>query len=301
MKILISGGTGLIGKALTNYYLQKGHEVGILTRGDNNITLDGRLKYFKWDAQSASQLIPIVSEYDVVVNLAGENIGSGFWTKAKKERILSSRVQAGNSLAQAIREVENKPKVFIQASGIGIYGTSISQNFDEESPIGNDFMANVATQWENSSILVEEVGVRRVIIRTGVVLDKSAGVLPLMALPFKFFVGGPLGSGRQILSWIHLKDDIEAIDFCIQNNNISGPVNLSSPNALNNADFGKVLSKILKRPFWFPVPAFLLKIVLGEKSTLVLDGQNVYPKKLISHGFEFNFPGLREALANIYQ
>ncbi len=301
MKILISGGTGLIGKALSNYFLDQGYLVGILTRKDNKKELDGQLKFINWDAQSTSTLIPILHDYDVIINLAGENIGSGFWTKEKKERILKSRINAGNALSQAIKEAKVKPKVFIQASAIGIYGTSETETYDEESPVGNDFMASIAAQWENSTRLVDEIGVRRVIIRTGVVLDKTSGVLPLMALPFKLFVGGPLGSGKQILSWIHLRDEIQAIDFCIQNSNVSGPVNLSSPNALGNADFGKILSKVLSRPFWFPVPAFLLKIVLGEKSTLVLDGQNVYPRKLITHGFNFKYPGLQEALENIYQ
>ncbi len=194
---------------------------------------------------------------------------------------------------------QKKPEVFIQASGVGYYGTSEDLTFDESSPNGDDFLGDVAEKWENSSILVEEVGVRRVIIRTGVVLEKSSGVLPLMMLPFKLFVGGPLGSGRQILSWIHLLDEVRAIDYCMNNRNISGPVNLTSPNAVSNSEFGKVIAKVTRRPFWFPVPAFVLKIVLGEQSVLVLEGQRAYPQKLLDHGFNFLYQNLFDALQNI--
>jgi hypothetical protein len=300
MKILISGGTGLIGRALTKRFLKNGHEVGILTRGPEKSDEGGRVKYFHWDTDSISALAPIIPDYDVVINLAGENIGSGLWTRDKKERIRKSRVQAGNGLAKAIFESRKKPKVFIQSSGVGFYGTSEKERYDENSPNGHDFLANIAYDWENSSVLLEETEVRRVIIRTGVVLDKSSGVLPLMSLPFKLFVGGPIGSGRQIISWIHLDDEVGAIEFCINNGSISGPVNLSSPNAVSNADFGKTLAKVIHRPYWFPTPAFLLKIILGEMSTLVLEGQRAYPQKLLESGFKFAYPDLFEALKHLY-
>jgi uncharacterized protein (TIGR01777 family) len=299
MKILISGGTGLIGQALTRYFLNAGHEVVILTRGEKRGDPNENLHYAQWDAKSTAPLLPLITDIDVVINLAGENIGSGSWTKERKLRIVESRIQAGNALAEAVVAAPKKPEVFIQASGVGFYGTSESLTFDEKSPNGDDFLGDVAEKWENSSVLVEDAGVRRVIIRTGVVLEKSSGVLPLMMLPFKLFVGGPLGSGRQIISWIHLQDEVRAIDFCINNQNISGPINLTSPNAVSNSEFGKMIGKVIRRPFWFPTPAFLLKIVLGEQSVLVLEGQRAFPQKLLDHGFNFLYPNLFDALQNI--
>jgi len=299
MKILISGGTGLIGQALTKFFLDAGHQVVILTRNADRRDQRENLHFVQWDANSSTTLIPLFTDIDTVINLAGENIGSGSWTKARKVRIIQSRIHAGNALAKAVVAAQKKPEVFIQASGVGYYGTSEDLTFDESSPNGDDFLGDVAEKWENSSILVEDVGVRRVIIRTGVVLEKSSGVLPLMMLPFKLFVGGPLGSGRQILSWIHLLDEVRAIDYCMNNRNISGPVNLTSPNAVSNSEFGKVIAKVMRRPFWFPVPAFVLKIVLGEQSVLVLEGQRAYPQKLLDHGFNFLYPNLFDALQNI--
>jgi len=299
MKILISGGTGLIGQALTKFYLNAGHQVVILTRSADNKNPDENLHFVQWDAKSTTALLPLLKDIDVVINLAGENIGSGSWTKERKVRIIQSRIRAGNALAEAVVAAPKKPEVFIQASGVGFYGTSESLTFDENSPNGDDFLGDVAEKWENSSALVEDVGVRRVIIRTGVVLEKSSGVLPLMMLPFKLFVGGPLGSGRQIISWIHLQDEVRAIDYCIKNQNITGPVNLASPNAVSNSEFGKMIGKVIRRPFWFPTPAFLLKIVLGEQSILVLEGQRAYPQKLLVHGYNFLYPDLSDALHNI--
>jgi uncharacterized protein (TIGR01777 family) len=240
-----------------------------------------------------------MNEIDVVINLAGDNIGSGFWTNSKKERIIQSRVLAGKALSQAILAAKTKPQVFIQASGVGYYGTSTNQVFDESSPNGDDFLANVAKQWEESSSMLDSTEVRRVIIRSGVVLDKTSGAFPLMAMPFKFFVGGPLGNGKQMVSWIHLVDEVNAIQFIIENRELSGPVNLTSPNALKNSDFGKTIAKVAKKPYWFPTPGFALKLLLGEKSTLVLDGQNAIPKKLLDHGFDFKYSALEKALESL--
>lgn len=300
MNILMSGGTGLIGQALTKRFQTSGHNIIILTRRNLEQKNQENIQHITWDGKSSKPLIPIMNEVNTVINLAGDNIGAGYWTKRKKEQILTSRLFAGNALSEAIREANNKPDTFIQASGVGYYGTSKEKVFDESSMNGDDFLGKIAAQWEDSSKSVEEVSVRRVIIRTGVVLEKSTGVLPLMALPYKLFVGGPLGSGDQMISWIHLKDEVNAIEFLINNQKISGPVNLTSPFAVKNSEFGKMIAKISKRPHWFPTPAFLLKIVLGEKSTLVLDGQTAYPKKLLDGGYQFLFPKLEDALRDIF-
>jgi hypothetical protein len=300
MKILISGGTGLIGKALIKNLIKTGDQVLVLTRSKDGREDSDSKKYIEWDARSSEPLIPFLKDINAVINLAGDNIGNGNWTKAKKERIISSRVQAGNALSKAIIDSGDKPDVFIQASGVGYYGSSLDETFDESSPNGKGFQADVAQKWENSSGVLDAVGIRRVIIRMGIVLDAKSGALPLMVLPFKLFAGGPLGSGRQYVSWIHLQDDVRAIDFVMRNPKLSGAVNLTAPTSYPNKDFGKVVGKVMRRPYWFPVPAFGLKLVLGEKSELVLDGQNVYPRKLLEHGFQFKYPDLESALRSIY-
>ncbi len=301
MKILITGGTGMIGQALVKNLVQAGDQIIILTRNPQRRTDTDAIKYFAWDAKSAEPLVVLMHDIDAVINLTGENIGEGYWTSAKKERIVGSRVMAGNALAKAIIESDHRPDVFIQASAIGYYGTNGQQQFDESSPNGTDFLAGVGQQWEPSSDELESIDIRRVIIRMGVILDKKSGALPLMVLPFKLFVGGPIGNGRQYVSWIHLQDVVRAIDFILRNKTISGVVNLTSPNPCTNAEFGKMIGKVLQRPYWFPTPGFALKLVLGKKSTLVLDGQNVYPRKLMEHGYAFRFPDLEGALRNIYQ
>lgn len=300
MKILISGGTGLIGKALIKNLILTGDQIFVLTRNKDGKEETDLIKYVKWDAMSSEPLIPYLQDINAVINLAGDNIGDGYWTKAKKERIISSRVQAGNALSKAIIDSGNKPDVFIQASGVGYYGSSLDKTFDELSPNGKGFQAEVVHKWENSSVALDAAGVRRVIIRMGIVLDANSGALPLMVLPFKLFVGGPLGSGRQYVSWIHLQDNVRAIDFVMRNNKLNDVVNLTAPISYTNKEFGKIIGKVLRRPYWFPVPAFGLRMVLGEKSELVLEGQNVYPGKLLEHGFQFYYSELESALKNIY-
>lgn len=300
MKILISGGTGLIGQALLKSLVQAGDQVIILTRNKEGRTDTNSMKFVTWDARTSEPLLGLMNDIDAVINLAGDNIGEGFWTNAKKERVVRSRVMAGNALSRAIIESPHKPDVFIQASAIGYYGTSEEQQFDESSPNGNDFLAGICQGWESSSAALDSTDIRRVIIRIGIVLDPKSGPLPLMALPFKMFAGGPIGNGHQFVSWIHLQDVVHAIEFVVRKKIIKGVVNLTAPNPYTNAEFGKMIAKVLKRPYWFPVPGFALKLVLGEKSTLVLDGQYVYPRKLVEHEFPFKFPDLEGALRNIY-
>jgi len=301
MKILISGGTGLIGTSLIGNLLKSGNEITVLTRNVSNRKNTDALHFLKWEVESADSLNSIINEVDAVINLAGESIGSGYWTNTKKERIVNSRVEIGKVLTNAIIGSDHRPEVFIQASGVGYYGTNTSAIFDESSTNGMDFPASVAKVWEASSNELDSVGVRRVIIRTGVVLDKNSGALPLMVLPFRLLIGGPLGSGRQVISWIHLEDEVRAIEYLLTHKNISGPVNLTAPGVVTNKEFGKMIAKVLKKPFWFPTPSFGLKLLLGEKSTLVLDGQNTPPIKLIDAGFKFTYPDLESALRNIYK
>lgn len=299
MNILISGGSGLIGQALSEYLHANGDEVTIISRTPKKAVESGKSQEISWDDLSGPNGFLSRKIVDVVINLAGENIGSGRWTAKRKEKILESRLFASDMLVNAIRQTANKPGLFIQSSAIGYYGTDKEQPFDETSPPGNDFLAGVAQKWESSSLVIEEMSIRRVVIRTGVVLSIQGGALPRMLLPFHFFIGGPLGTGRQWVSWIHIEDEIRAIKHVIDKKSISGAVNLTSPNPVTNAEFGRTISRVMKRPCWLPVPAFALNTVLGEMSVLVLEGQKVRPGKLEETGFKYSFPNLGEALQDL--
>ncbi len=298
MNIVIAGGTGLIGRALSVSLLKDGYTVTILTRAElPRSPLDG-VKYIRWGEKSDAWIDELTG-VEAIINLAGENIGSGRWTATKKKKILDSRVNSGKMLVRAIENLNTKPEIFIQSSAIGIYGTNTDQVFSENSPTGNDYLAGIAKIWEDSSKPVDEMGVKRAVIRTGVVLDKNEGALARMILPFKLFMGGPIGSGKQWLSWIHLQDEVEAIKFILERK-LTGIFNLTSPNPVQNAEMGMKIGNVLHRPYWMPVPALALRAVLGEMSTLVLDGQKVIPDALLSAGFTFKYPLLYDALQNIF-
>jgi hypothetical protein len=299
MHILISGGSGFIGTALTDSLLVDGHHVVILTRNPQRAIVNKGAQLIGWDELGDPKGVDLLSQVEAVVNLAGESIGAGRWTKGRKESILSSRVGAGKLLVEAIRKANRRPKVFIQASAAGYYGPCHAGPVTETSPAGSDYLAEVCTAWEASSTPVEELGVRRAVIRTGVVLSKDEGPLPRMLLPFRLFVGGPLGSGKQGFSWIHPADEVAAIRFLMENEQAVGVFNLCSPNPLSNADFGRTLARVLKRPYWLPVPAFALRLLLGGMSTLVLDGQFMIPARLQELGFRFCFENAESALEDL--
>jgi hypothetical protein len=252
----------------------------------------------QWDGKTASGWGHLVEEIDAIVNLAGENLSAGLWTGQRKQRILSSRVNAGRAVVQAVEKASRKPAVLIQASGVGYYGVNNPGLLDEGAPIGDDFLATVSREWEASTKAVEALGVRRVIIRSGVVFSKRGGALRLMQLPFRLFVGGPLGRGRQWLSWIHIEDEIRAIRFLLENERANGAFNLSALPVIN-AEFSKSAGKVIRRPSFFRVPAFVLRLVLGEMSTTVLDGQRVSSEKLTDLGFQFKFERIEDALKDL--
>jgi uncharacterized protein (TIGR01777 family) len=300
MRIIISGGTGFIGKALTKSLLAEGHQVWILTRNLQSAQLVEGACGIGWDGQTTTGWGEMISQVDAIVNLAGENLGSGSWTGARRIRILSSRVEAGKVIYEAIRLANPRPQVLIQASAVGFYGPHGAEPVTEESAPGRGFLAEVCEAWEASSQPIEELGVRRVVIRTGVVLSKNEGALPRMILPFKLYVGGPLGNGRQGLPWIHPVDEVAAIRFLLESEKARGVFNLSAPEPLSNADFGHVLAKVMRRPYWLPVPAFTLRLLLGEMSTLVLEGQYMLPKRLQDLGFNFRFTTAEAALQDLW-
>jgi uncharacterized protein (TIGR01777 family) len=231
MRVVITGATGFIGSALASELLAAGTDVIAVTRNPSRrpAGLPEGVRLAGWDGRTADGWGEEVSGSDAVINLAGENIASGRWTRKKKERILQSRLDAGNAVVAAVREADKKPSVVVQASAIGIYGDRSEDAVDESAPPGKGFLPETAVDWEASTAPVEEEGVRRVVIRTGIVLGRNGGALPRLLTPFRFFMGGPLGSGRQGFSWIHLSDETGAIRFLIENENASGPYNLASP------------------------------------------------------------------------
>jgi uncharacterized protein (TIGR01777 family) len=303
MHVLITGGTGLIGTALANALLADGHRVTILTRQQKPSLSEGAVAQL-WDAKTPKDWGHLVNEVDAIVNLAGENLaGQGplpvRWTESRKEVIRQSRIGAGLALAQAIDGATKPPAVLVQASGIGYYGTSDNEPIDEEAPAGTDFLATLAVDWEASTRSVEDKGVRRVIIRTGAVLSIGGGALPKLLLPYQMFVGGPVGSGRQFLPWIHIDDEVNAIRFLIDQSTAQGAFNLCAPSPVTNREFGNTLGRVMNRPSLLPVPAFVLRALLGEVADVVLEGQRGLPKRLQSLGYDFRFAELEPALRDL--
>ena len=298
MKVLIAGGTGFLGRALTKSFLVDHHQVYVLTRKTKS-TLPGGAQTVKWDGRTTGGWGELANEMDVVIHLAGRTVASWPWTAKMKRTFLESRLQPGLALASAIEKATRRPRVFVQQSGINHYGLR-GNLADESTPPADDFLAQLTVQWEDATKSVEELGVRRVVTRSAVVLGTGEGLLPLMALPVKLFVGGPLGSGRQAMPWIHIQDWVGAIRFLIDKDNASGAYNLISPVPTSNAEFTRSLSKVLHRPYWFPAPAFLLRILLGEMSILVLEGRFSQPNRLVESGYRFQFSGPYEAFVDMY-
>ncbi len=307
MRVIITGGTGLIGRALAAN-LADGHEVIVLSRRPERATgLPTGVRAERWDARSAEGWGALADGADAIVNLAGESIaGKGLirgrrWTDDRKRRIRESRLNAGRAVVQAAELAKVKPRVVIQASGAGYYGPRGDEEITEEASAGQDFLGRTAIEWEGATAAVDSLGVRRAIIRSGPVLSADGGVLPLLLLPFRFFVGGPLGSGRQWFPWIHIADEARAIRFLIENEAASGPVNLAAPNPLTNAEFSHAIGRVLKRPAFVPVPAFSLRLALGEMSIVVLEGQRTIPWRLLDLGFTFRFPEAEAALRDLLE
>ncbi|RSK26142.1 TIGR01777 family protein [Bacillus sp. HMF5848] len=297
MKIAIAGGTGFVGNAVTQLLLAQNHEIIILTRHPRNSTQSG-VSYVGW-LKDEFQPEKELQNIDIMINLSGESLNDGRWTKEQKGRIVSSRLKSTNEIIRIMRTMPEPPKVLINASAIGIYGTTSAEKFTENSDhVGSDFLAQTVSQWEHAALQANDLNVRTVLMRFGVILGKDEGALPRMLLPYKLFAGGTIGSGEQVLSWIHIDDVARAIVFAIDHP-LSGPVNVTAPTPKTMKEFGKTIAAVLHRPHWLPVPSFALKTLLGEMSVLVLEGQYVLPDKLQKNGFVFSFPILDEALHDI--
>ncbi|MBM3121608.1 MAG: TIGR01777 family protein [Chloroflexi bacterium] len=305
MRIIVTGGSGLIGTALAGGLAANGHEVIVLSRSPERLKgLPPGARAERWDGKSAEGWGPLAEGADAIVNLAGENIGGNslleilfaHWTPERKRRIRTSRLDAGNAVVQAVELAGRKPKVVVQSSAVGYYGLGRESAQSEDAPPGQDFLARVCVEWEAATAPVESMGVRRVVFRSGVVLTRQGGILPLLLLPFRLFAGGRLGSGRQWFPWVHLDDVVAALRFAIENDRLRGTCNLCAPHAVRNREAVPIISRVLRRPAWLPVPAFALRLLLGEKHILVLDGQLAPPDRLQAAGFTFTKPHLETAL-----
>lgn len=297
MKIVIAGGSGFIGRKLTSALLHEGHEIIILSRtakkGKEN------LSYVKWLQQGSSPEQEI-GFADVFINLAGVSINDGRWTAKHQKRIYESRMIATDELLRIISVLPEKPSILVNASAIGIYPASESAIHTEKSvEVADDFLAKTVHDWEQKAARVKSEEIRAVFMRFGVVLGSEGGALPLMSMPYKLFVGGTVGSGKQWMSWVHIDDLVRAIVFVLHRKNISGPVNVSSPFPKRMKEFGQTIGTVLHRPHWLPMPSFAMTLILGKKSALVLEGQQVVPKILLDANFKFLYPTLEAALKNL--
>lgn len=295
MNILIAGGSGFIGTALANQLRQHNHEVFILTRHTPRHSRE-----IRWDGKTAQGWGDRVNEMDAVVNLTGFGLEHWPWTRRQKEKFASSRVQPGQALVSAIQKAAHRPRIFLQISGINRYGLRGEGFADESTPAADDFLAQLTVKWEAATQPVEELEVRRVVARTAVILARKGGLFPLMALPVRLFFGGKLGAGSQAVPWIHLADQVRAIEFLLENEESRGPYNLIAPSPTSNEEFMHAIARRLHRPFWFHVPKFLLKLALGEMSVLLTEGRYSRPRRLLEEGFQFQFPTIEQALENIY-
>jgi uncharacterized protein (TIGR01777 family) len=300
MKIAIVGATGFVGSRLVEQLQAQGDEVLILTRNPGKATSRfPQAQVIGYNPLTSGAWQKSISGCDAVVNLAGEPIAEKRWTPAQKKIILESRQLGTQKIVEAISQADVKPKVLINASAIGYYGTSETAKYNETSPAGTDFLAEVCTAWETAAQAVKTSGTRLVILRLGIVLGENGGALGKMLTPFSAFVGGPIGSGKQWFSWIHRDDVVKLIVSAIINSKIEGVYNATAPNPVTMQDFSQTLGAVMNRPSWLPVPDFALEAMLGEGAIVVLQGQQVVPTQTLAEGFKFQYSTLQPALAAI--
>jgi uncharacterized protein (TIGR01777 family) len=294
MKILITGSSGLVGSALTDFLNKAGHNVGRLLRNPVDDVSP------RWNIDKGEVDLGEFGEPEAIVHLAGENIAQGRWNDAKKQRILSSRINSTRLVVDFISKMSVKPKVLISASAIGFYGDRGADVVDEQNTHGQDFVSEVALKWEAASLPAKDYGVRVVNIRTGMVLSPKGGALGKMMLPFKLGLGGMIGSGQQYVSWISIVDMNRAIDFLLSHETAVGPVNLVSPNPVTNAQYTKALGRALKRPTLIHMPSFMARLAFGEMADeLLLSSTRVMPSNLSKMGFSFEHETIDSALAAV--
>lgn len=299
MRIVLAGGSGFIGRALTRSLSQGGHSVIVLTRAGSAAgeSTQAGVRSMHWDGRAGGPWTQHLGGTDAVINLSGASLGDGRWTPRRKEEIVQSRVNSTVALVEAMRTVARRPKVLINASASGYYGHVPEGELDEEAPAGSDFLATVCQQWEAAAETAERLGVRVVRLRCAFVIGRQAPAFQRMMAPFRFFAGGWYGRGLQWFPWIHMRDAVGGYLHALENTSLSGPVNLVAPESIRILEFTKLLGTIMGRPAWIPVPSVALRLLLGEMSDLLTKGQRAVPRKLQQSGFVFAYPRAREALS----
>jgi uncharacterized protein (TIGR01777 family) len=304
MKVLISGGSGMIGRRLVVALVRDGHDVVVLSRRSGMRNPSGGVRYVTWDPSTASgDWVNELSGAQAVVNLAGASIGTWPWTRQRMAELVSSRLFATNALVQALERTpgDRRPPVLVSASGIDYYGDRGDEAITEESTAGDSFLARLSQQWEGAAQKAQPLGVRVVRIRTAMVVAREAYAFRLLTLPFRLFVGGPLGNGRQWFTWIHIDDIVGLYRLALEDSRVSGAVNGVAPDVRRERDVAKEIGRVLHRPALIPAPAFALKLVLGQEAQLLLHGRHAEPAKARAYGYQFRFGELREALEDIRQ
>jgi len=295
MRLVVTGASGFIGTHLCSRLLAKGHRLTLLTRAAPRDGSTETKKWLHWTPGTPGDWESALKGADGVINLAGEPIAAKRWTPSQKEKIRISRIDATNSLVEAIAKANQKPAFLLNASAVGYYGPRGDETITEDTPAGNDFLSVVCRDWEEEAEKAAPLGLRVIRLRTGIVLGRDGGALAKMVLPFKFFVGGPLGSGKQWMPWIHLDDEVGLMLYLIENE-AAGPVNATAPNPDRMKDFCQTLGKVMGRPSWLGAPALGLRLMLGEMAEMLLTGQRAVPAAAQRLGYEFKYPNLTEAL-----
>ncbi len=305
MKVAITGATGFIGSRLVERLHGEGHSIVVLSRDAQRAnrmfpsTRFPNLEAIPYKPLESGDWQGAIAGCQAVINLAGEAIAEGRWSPQRKQAILDSRKLGTQKIVEAIANAETKPEVLINSSAVGYYGTSETATFDESNAPGNDFLADVCKAWEAEAQNVTNSGTRLVILRTGIVLEKEGGALGKMLTPFLLFAGGPLGSGKQWVSWIHRDDWVNLALYALTHPEVSGVLNATAPNPVRMSEFCQTVGETLNRPSWLPVPDFALEALLGDAAQVVLQGQQVLPKRTQEQGFEFQYPKIDSAIAAI--
>jgi uncharacterized protein (TIGR01777 family) len=295
MKIVLAGGTGFLGLPLVETLVAAHHEVGVLSR-HHQVDLAAGARILNWDGANSGAWAEEVDGADAVINLAGEPIAAHRWSPEQRQKILMSRIDATRALVSAIRAAKKRPGVLVNGSAVGYYGDVPEGDVSEDHPRGTGFLADTCEFWEREALLAQDLGVRVALMRTGIVLGEKGGAIPRMVLPFRLFVGGPLGSGMQWFPWIHRDDVVGAILHVLQRSDVAGAVNATGPEPVTMRQFCLVLGNVLRRPSWIRIPPPVLRLIMGEMSDVVLTGQRAIPFKLLESGYKFRYSNVLEAL-----
>ena len=299
MKILVTGATGLIGRSLCRVLTEDGHIVSAVSRSSAKPKGLSVSEVYKWDPQTGPPSQEAIEGVDALINLAGEPIDARRWSEEQKRSIRDSRVITTRHLVDGLRVGHKKPAVLVNSSAVGFYGDRGDEQLEETSPAGRGFMSDVCEEWEREASRAGDLGIRVVLVRTGVVLSAEGGALRKMLGPFRLGLGGPLGSGRQWFPWIHVKDIVGIFHHALVTSNLSGAMNGVAPQEVSNAEFTRQLAAVLHRPAFLPVPEMALRVLMGEMSSVLFGSQRVVPKAALGSGYEFQFPALRPALENL--